>query len=253
MDLPKNQFKAGLQASTTQIGLWSTLRSNLIAEIIGGSAFDWVVLDTEHSPNELPDVIAQLQALGDGVSTIVRPAWNDAVLIKRILDAGAQSLVIPFVQSAEEAAAAVAATRYPPQGIRGAMGSGRAAGYGRNKSYLQHAADEIAVVVQVETQKGLDNIKEIAAVDGVDAVFIGPSDLSTSMGYLGNPGHEVVQEAIKHAVDTLTAMNKPAGILAFNYDDASRYINWGYKFVGVGSDVSILVRGLDGLVAQYKD
>lgn len=253
MNLPKNKFKSGLQSADLQIGLWSVLASNIVAEVIGDSGFDWVLLDTEHSPNETPNLVAQMQAMATGTaSVIVRPAWNDPVLIKRILDIGAQSILVPFVQNAEEAQAAVAATRYPPQGIRGVTGSGRAAGYGRVKDYLHTAANEIAVVVQIETGSALDKIESIAAVEGVDAVFIGPSDLSASLGHIGNPKHEDVQSALKTAVDKLSEMNKPAGILAFNPDDAKRYIDWGYRFLAVGSDLSVLANGTQALAERFR-
>lgn len=253
MKLPKNNFKAGLANGDLQIGLWSTLCSNIVAEIIGHSGFDWVLLDTEHTPNETPGLVSQMQALkGGSASTLVRPAWNDTVLIKRLLDIGVQTLLIPFVQNAEEAAAAVAATRYPPEGIRGVTGSGRAAGYGRVKDYLHTAADEICVIVQIETGDALGQLKEIASVPGVDAVFIGPSDLSASLGHLGNPSHPEAQAALKSAIEQLNEIGKPAGILAFNHDDAKRYIDWGYRFVAVGSDQSVLAKGTSALAASFK-
>lgn len=253
MKLPKNQFKAGLLAGDLQIGLWSTLCSNIVAEIIGDSGFDWILLDTEHSPNELPNLVSQMQAMANGTaSAIVRPAWNDPVLIKRILDSGAPSLLIPFVQNAEEAKQAVASTRYPPEGIRGVTGSGRAARYGRIQDYVHNASNEIAVVVQIETKEALYNIEAIASVEGVDGVFIGPSDLSASLGHLGNPQHETVQTALKTAIDKLTTLNKPAGILAFNLDDAKRYTDWGYRFIAVGSDLRILTTGTKAIVDTFK-
>jgi len=253
MQLPKNQYKAGLAEGKLQIGLWSTLCSPIVAEIIGDSGFDWILLDTEHSPNEVPDVVLQLQALATGkASPIVRPAWNNPVLIKRLLDSGAQSLLIPFVQNAEEAQLAVSATRYPPHGIRGVTSIGRAARYGRVKNYLHEASDEIAVIVQIETGDALSQIEAIANVDGVDAVFIGPSDLSASLGHLGNAKHPDVQSALKTAIDKLQSLGKPAGILAFNPDDADRYIDWGYQFIAVGADLTLLAKGADSLAQRFK-
>ncbi|MEM9954169.1 MAG: HpcH/HpaI aldolase/citrate lyase family protein [Chloroflexota bacterium] len=253
MQLPHNEFKAGLAQGKLQIGLWSTLASNIVAEVIGDSGFDWIVLDTEHSPNELPNLISQMQAMATGTaSPIVRPAWNDPVLIKRILDSGAQSLLIPFVQNADEAKQAVASTRYPPHGIRGVTGSGRSARYGRITDYLHRASEEIAVIVQIETEQALKNIEAIASLEGVDAVFVGPSDLSASLGHLGNPSHDDVQIALKTAVNKLNTLQKPAGILAFNYDDAKRYIDWGYQFVAVGSDLSVLRNGTQALADKFK-
>lgn len=253
MQLSKNRFKEKLARRELQIGLWSTLTSNIVAEVIGDSGFDWILIDTEHTPNELHMVVAQMQAMAMGAAApIVRPAWNDAVLIKRLLDSGANSLLLPFVQNADEARAAVAATRYPPAGIRGVTGSGRAARYGRVKDYLHMAAEEIAVIVQIETGEAMEHIAEIAKVEGVDAVFIGPSDLSASMGHLGNANHPDVQAAIKQGIETLNALDKPAGILAFNPDHARRYIDWGVQFVAVGSDLSVLVKGTTALAASFK-
>ena len=156
------------------------------------------------------------------------------------------------MQNAEEAAAAVAATRYPPEGVRGVTGSGRAARYGRVTDYLHTAAEEICVIVQIETGDALSQLREIASVPGVDAVFIGPSDLSASLGHLGNPSHPEAQAALKSAIEQLNELGKPAGILAFNPDDAKRYIDWGYRFVAVGSDQSVLAKGTAALAASYK-
>ena len=253
MDLKQNAFKAGIGRGETQIGLWSSLCSNIVAELIGDSGFDWILLDTEHSPNELPNLVSQMQALATGTATpIVRPAWNDPVLIKRILDVGAPALLIPFVQNAEEARAAVAATRYPPDGIRGITTSGRSARYGRVPGYLQKAAGQICLLVQVETRTALDVLEEIAGVDGVDGVFIGPSDLSASLGHLGNSAHPEVQAALKDAADRLKKIGKPAGILTPNEEEAKRYIEWGYTFVAVGSDLGVLAKNADALAKRFK-
>lgn len=253
MAIQKNKLKAALAEGKLQLGLWSSSGSNIVAEILAHSGFDWVTLDTEHTHTTLPDLISQMQAMKGGTaSVIVRPAWNDPVLIKRILDIGAQSLVIPFVQNADEARAAVAATRYPPHGIRGAAGSSRAAAFGRNKNYLHEAGDEIALIVQIETGEAVQEIEAIAAVPGVDGIFIGPSDLSASLGYLNNPNHEAVQAVIKEAIDKLKIAEKPGGILAFNPDDAKRYIDWGFQFIAVGSDINLLVKGSDGLLQKFK-
>ncbi len=249
----RNAFKAGLRARKLQIGLWQSLCSNIAAEICSDSGFDWLLLDTEHSPNEIPDLLSQLQAIEKGTATgIIRPAWNDAVLIKRCLDIGAQTLLIPYVQSVEEAKAAVAATRYPPQGIRGVSVAARASRYGRVPGYLTKANDEICVLVQVETRQSLDAIEAIAKVEGVDGVFIGPSDLAASLGHLGNPQHAEVQAAMKDAVDRLTRIGVPAGILTGNEDEARRYIEWGYLFVAVGSDVGLLAKSADTLARKFK-
>lgn len=257
MELNRNRFKHAIAAGELQIGLWSSLASNVSAEIIADSGFDWILLDTEHSPNEVPGLLSQLQAIegaasGVAATPIVRPAWNDAVLFKRILDIGAQTLLVPYVQNAEEAARAVAATRYPPRGIRGVTGSGRGSRYGRVKDYLKKADDEICLIVQVETGEALTQLDAIAAVDGVDGVFIGPSDLSASMGFIGQPGHPDVQAAIKDAVGRLKSAGKPAGVLTVNEEEARRYIDWGFTFVAVGIDTLILARGADAMAKAFK-
>lgn len=249
----RNKFKAAIKEKKLQIGLWQSLCSNIGAEICSDSGFDWLLLDTEHSPNEIPDLLTQLQAMELGTAMpIIRPAWNDAVLIKRCLDIGAQTLLIPYVQNVEEAKAAVAATRYPPDGIRGVSVASRASRYGRVPGYLTKANDEICVLVQVETRQSLDQIEAIAKVDGVDGVFIGPSDLAASLGHLGNPQHADVQAAMKNAVERLTAVGKPAGILTGNEDEVRRYIDWGYLFVAVGSDVGLLAKNADALAKKFK-
>lgn len=253
MDLPRNVFKHAIARGELQIGLWCSLCSPITAEIVCHSGFDWLLLDTEHSPNEVPDVLSQLQAVQAGsASPIVRPAWNDLVLIKRLLDVGAQSLLIPFVQTADEARRAVEATRYPPDGIRGITGSGRASRYGRVTNYLKNASQEICLLVQVETKSALDRIEEIASVDGIDGIFIGPNDLAASFGHIGNWAHPEVQSALEDAVRRLKKIGKPAGILTPNEEEAKRFIQWGYTFVAVGADLGLLARGADALAKRFK-
>jgi 4-hydroxy-2-oxoheptanedioate aldolase len=253
MDNPRNAFKHAIAAGKLQIGLWCSLCSNIAADIVSDSGFDWLLLDTEHSPNEIPDVLAQLQAVRGGTATpIVRPAWNDAVLIKRVLDIGAQTVLIPYVQNPEEARRAVAAVRYPPGGIRGVAAASRASRYGRVTGYLKNADAEICTLVQVETQTALEQLEAIAQVDGVDGVFIGPSDLSASFGHVGNPQHPEMQKLLENAVMRLKAIGKPAGILTGNEEEARRYIAWGYTFVAVGADVGLLARGADALAKKFK-
>jgi 4-hydroxy-2-oxoheptanedioate aldolase len=252
MELPKNAFKQAIAAGKVQVGLWCSLCSPVAADIVSDSGFDWLLIDTEHSPNEVPDVLAQLQASQRAAHQIVRPAWNDAVMIKRFLDIGAQTLLLPYVQTPEEARRAVEATRYPPAGIRGVTGSGRASRFGRVKDYLRKANDEICVLVQVETREALARLDEIAAVPGVDGVFIGPSDLSASFGQIGNPAHPEVQKAIEDAGRRIRAAGKGAGILTGNEEEARRYIGWGYTFVAIGTDVVLLARAADGLAQRFK-
>jgi 4-hydroxy-2-oxoheptanedioate aldolase len=253
MDLPRNEFKHAIAAGKLQIGLWSSLRSNIAAEIVSDSGFDWILFDTEHSPNEIPDLLAQLQAAARGTATpVVRPAWNDPVLIKRVLDLGAQSVLVPYVQDADEARRAVSSVRYPPIGIRGVAAAARASRYGRVTDYLKKADGEICLLVQVETRAALDQLEAIAKVDGVDGVFIGPSDLSASLGHIGNPQHPDVQKALEDGARRIRAVGKAAGILTLNEEEARRYIAWDYTFVAVGSDVGLLSRGADGLAKRFK-
>jgi len=253
MELPRNTFKHAIAAGKLQIGLWCSLCSNIAADIVRDSGFDWLLLDTEHSPNEIPDLLSQLQAVDGGAATpIVRPAWNDTVLIKRCLDIGAPALLVPYVQNPDEAKSAVAAVRYPPRGVRGVAAASRASRYGRVTDYLKKADSEICLLVQVETRSALDKLEQIATVEGIDGVFIGPSDLSASLGHVGNPAHPEVQKALEDAVGRLKAVGKPAGILTGNEEEARRYIGWGYTFVAVGSDVGLLGRNADALAKKFR-
>jgi 2-dehydro-3-deoxyglucarate aldolase len=254
MDMPVNQFKKALKEGRPQIGLWSTLCSNLGTEGVGGSGFDWLLLDTEHSPNELPGLVNQLQALRGGTTApIVRPAWNDAVLLKRLLDIGFQTVLIPFVQTPDEARKAVAATRYPPQGIRGVSVSQRGNRYGAVADYFKVANDHITVLVQIETRAAVAAAAEIAAVDGVDGIFIGPSDLAAAYGHLGNPNHPEVQAAIAQVHAAARAARKPTGILAPVEADARRYLAMGMRFVAVGSDLGVLRTQSKALADKFRD
>ena len=253
MTLPHNAFKSALQEGRRQLGIWSTFCSPVAAEILGKSGFDWILFDAEHSPVEIAGLLPLLQAASAGPATcVVRPAWNDPVLIKRILDIGAQTVLLPFVQTAEEARRAVQSCRYPPDGRRGVSGTTRAGDFGRTSDYLKTAAEQICVLVQVETGEALGQLGQIAAVSGVDGVFIGPSDLSASMGYLGNPGHAEVQAAIKAAVAPIRAAGKAAGILAMSVPDARRYLDWGYQFVACNVDVRIFVQGVEALRTEMS-
>jgi len=252
MDFPVNRFKHAIAAGRLQIGLWCSLCSNIAVDVLRDAGFDWLLLDTEHSPNEIPDLLSQLQACEGGTATpIIRPAWNDTVLIKRCLDIGAQTLLVPYVQNAEEARRAVQAVRYPPQGVRGVSVAARASRFGRVAGYLGKANAEVCLLVQVETRAAMTELEAIAAVEGVDGVFIGPSDLAASLGHIGNPAHPEVQEAIGNCVTRLKAAGRPAGILTANEDEVRRYIGWGYTFVAVGSDVGVL-RGADVLAKKYR-
>ena len=253
MPAPANPFKRALRAGCPQIGLWSSLASHITAEVIAGAGFDWLLLDMEHSPNEVPMVHAQLQAASGGSAhAVVRPPWNDMVVIKRLLDIGVQSLLIPYVQTAEEARNAVAYTRYPPQGLRGFATGPRANNYGRIADYVQTYAQELCVLVQVETRLGLNNLEAIAAVDGVDGVFIGPADLAAALGHPGELKHPEVQGAIEDAIRRLIACGKPPGILTADEQLARRFLELGCLFTAVGSDLGLLARGADALAARFK-
>jgi 4-hydroxy-2-oxoheptanedioate aldolase len=251
--LPSNLFKIALREGRRQIGLWSSLCSNIGAEIIAGAGFDWIVIDTEHAPNEVPGLLSQLQAMSRStVEPVVRCAWNDAVAIKRILDVGARSLLVPFVQNAEEARHAVAATRYPPRGTRGVSVAPRANLFGRVPDYHRSAHEDTCVLVQVETRVALAEIEAIASVEGVDGIFIGPSDLAADFGHLSNPRHPDVQAAIADGCARIRAAGLAAGMLTGDPDEAGRYLDSGFTFVAVGSDVGILARGADKLAAQFR-
>src|SRR5918993_5089544 len=211
MELPQNPFKRAIKAGRLQVGLWSSLSSHVTVEVLAGAGFDWLLLDTEHSPNELPMVHGQLQAMVGGTAhPVVRPPWNDAVVIKRFLDVGVQSFLVPYVQDEAEAKAAVAATRYPPKGVRGVATASRASRFGRVKDYFARAEEGLCVIVQLESRRALRNLEAIAGVDGVDGLFIGPSDLAADLGHLGNPGHPEVQRAIEDAVKRIQACGKVA-------------------------------------------
>jgi 4-hydroxy-2-oxoheptanedioate aldolase len=253
MELPVNHFKRALAAGQQQLGLWSSLSSNYSVDVIAGSGYDWILLDTEHSPNDLESVLSQLQAAEPyPTHAVVRVAWNDMVLIKRYLDIGAQSLLIPYVENAEEARAAVAATRYPPAGVRGVAGSTRATRYGRIKNYAKIAHQELCVLLQVETKSALDNIEAICAIDGVDGVFIGPADLHASLGYTGETGNAAVVPLIEDAIRRIRKAGKAPGVLTSVESEVRRYIAAGCLFTAVGSDVGLLARGSEQLLAKYR-
>lgn len=254
MDLPVNRFKRAILAKQKQIGLWSHLCSNISTEILAHSGFDWLVLDMEHSPNELPDILAQLQAMtGSATTPVVRVPWNDAVVFKRLLDIGVQSFLVPYVQTAEEARNAVAATRYPPHGVRGYAGAPRASGYGRIKDYAHHCAEEMCLLLQIETVEGLKNLEAIAAVDGVSGIFIGPGDLSAALGHLGNPKHPDVLKTIDEAIARIRACGKAPGILTGDEALAKHYVEQGCLFVAVGADQNLLRDSAQALSGRFKN
>lgn len=253
VDLPRNEFKRRLTSGDQQLGLWCSLASAYTAEVVAGSGFDWLLFDTEHSQAGVADVLAQLQAVAAyPVSAVVRPPSNDAVAIKRLLDVGAQTLLIPQVNSAEEARSAVAATRYPPVGVRGVAGLTRATRFGRIAGYARRAQQELCVLVQVETHRALDELETILGVEGVDAVFVGPADLAASLGHPGDPGHPAVVAAVEDAITRIVDAGMPAGVLTSDVTFAQRCIELGTTFTAVGVDIGVLARGTERLVQSFR-
>lgn len=250
----RNPFKMALHNKQTQIGLWVGLADPYCAEICAGAGFDWLLIDGEHAPNDIRSTLAQLQATAAyPVHPIVRPVIGETWMIKQYLDLGVQTLLVPMVETAEQARQLVAATRYPPQGIRG-VGSAlaRASRWNGIPNYLQGANDEICLLLQVESKAALENIDEIAATDGVDGVFIGPADLSASLGHLGNPGHPEVSSAIEDAIARITGAGKAAGILSADEKLAHHYLDLGCTFVAVGVDTSLFGRAVRNLASKFK-
>jgi 4-hydroxy-2-oxoheptanedioate aldolase len=249
----ENKFKAALAAKQQQIGLWLSLANSYSAELCATAGFDWLLLDGEHAPNDLRATLEQLQAVAPYRShPIVRPVSGDPALIKQLLDIGAQTLLVPMVDDADQARRMVSAMRYPPEGIRG-VGSGvaRVSRWGMRADYLDVANDEVCLLVQVESRQALDNLDSICAVDGIDGVFIGPADLSASLGHRGNPGHPEVQAAIEDAIGRIVASGKAAGTLVSDSKLARRYLELGCTFVAVGLDVRILAAGVRALRAEF--
>lgn len=253
IDLPINRFKARLQAGQGQLGIWNTIGGNTVPELLGGAGFDWVLVDCEHAPVEPVEVLGALQAIGQNleVSAVVRPAANDPVLFKRLLDMGAQTFLVPYIQTAAEAEAAVRAMRYGPKGIRGMAGMTRATRYGKVTDYYNRAESELCLIVQVETIYAMDQLEAIAAVDGVDGVFIGPADLSASMGLRGQTSHPEVVAVIEDAFARLKAAGVPAGIMALNPADAARYIDLGSVMTAVGVDLVLLAEAVATLRERF--
>jgi 4-hydroxy-2-oxoheptanedioate aldolase len=254
MPVPKNQFKAALrEGGRPQIGLWLNTGEPLLAELAGTVGYDWLVIDGEHGPNDLRSIIGQLHALSSSPSeAVVRPPMGETWMIKQLLDAGARTLLVPMVDSAEQARELVRAVRYPPHGIRGVGAAvARASAFNTIADYADTAAEEICLLVQAETRAAIADLENIAAVEGIDGVFIGPADLSADMGYIGRIEAPEVQEVIEKAIGTITAAGKAAGILTFNEQLNLRYIDLGARFVAVGSDVAEFAGALKGLAARY--
>jgi 4-hydroxy-2-oxoheptanedioate aldolase len=250
---PANFFKHGLRGGKAQIGLWMGMTDAGAGELLAGAGFDWLLIDTEHSPNHLRTVLAQLQAVAPyPVHPIVRPVHCAVELIKQYLDIGVQTLLLPMIETREQAALAVAATRYPPQGVRGVAGSTRATRWGRIEGYFEGCEAEICVLVQVESVRGLENLRAIAALDGVDGVFFGPGDLAASMGLIGKLNDPRVKGAIAKGIATVNELGKAAGTLTADRALAREYLALGARFVAVGIDTVLLARAANDLAAAFK-
>lgn len=249
-----NRFKRALAAGEPQIGLWIALADPYAAEICAGAGFDWMLLDGEHSPADVRTILSQLQAAAAyPAHAVVRPPIGDAVIIKRLLDLGAQTLLVPMVDTAEQAAAMVAATRYPPRGVRGVgAGLARASRWGLIDDYVRNADEEICLLLQVETVTGIRHLDEIAATDGVDGVFIGAVDLSASMGYRGQAGHPAVRKAVSDAIARIRDAGKAAGVLNADIAGARAALAEGATFVAVGADTMLLAEATRRLAAEFK-
>ncbi|MTI18164.1 hypothetical protein E1162_13035 [Rhodobacteraceae bacterium RKSG542] len=255
MLIKPNVLKAELlEKKEVQLGLWNSLDSRITAEVVAGSGYDWMLIDTEHTHNELDNVLSLLQAVSRyDVEPIVRIPVLDQIILKKYMDIGARSFLIPFVNSVEECVSAVSFTRYPPYGVRGVALTHRGNQYGRVPNYLSNAHESICVIVQAETSEAIQNVPLMAQVEGIDAIFIGPGDLAASYGHPGNPSHPEVQEAIASALKACKEAGKAIGILAPAEADARRYHEMGFDFIGLGADIGVLARGVEAIRAKYAD
>lgn len=254
MDLPLNKFKRSMSSGESQFGAFLGLPGSSVAEIIAAAGFDWLLIDHEHAPFELSDILAHLQVIAPyDVAPIVRPVDHNPALLKKFLDIGVQSFLVPMVDTPEQARSIVRSLRYPPAGTRGLGASlARAAGWGQVTDYLHKANDEICLLVQVETTEALHNLPQILQVEGVDGVFIGPSDLSASMGHVGDPAHPEVVTAISAGLESIAAAGKYAGVLCLDPSLVETYRASGANFIAVGVDTMILGQGARSLVQTFK-
>lgn len=250
----KNKFKAAIAAGHKQYGIWNGIPHTYAAEILAGAGFDWVLIDAEHGPFEMNQIIAQLQAMSRyPVSSILRMRNADPVYMKPLLDAGVQSFIIPMVESAKTAELMVKAMRYPPAGTRGVgTALARAAQWNRVNDYFKLANDEMCLITQVESVKGVEALDDILKVDGVDVVFMGPADLAGSMGHLGNPGHPAVKAVVNECLQKIVASGKTAGVLTSSKDLIEDYTQKGARMIGVGLDTIILAKATKALAEHYK-
>jgi 2-dehydro-3-deoxyglucarate aldolase/4-hydroxy-2-oxoheptanedioate aldolase len=253
MDLPVNHFKRAIASGKPPVGTWLSSGAPATAEALGCAGFDFLVVDTEHTPIDVPQMTEILRAIaGTPAQAVVRPPWNDMVMIKRLLDAGAQSLLLPFVQDEHEAKRAVASTRYPPAGVRGVAGTHRGSRFGTVPNYMKNAASEICVIVQIETLSALARLEAIAAVDGVDSIFVGPNDLAASMGHLGDMNHAAVQEKVAFAAKECRRLGKPCGIIGGTPEIVASYLDYGYSWVAVNSDMGMMVGRAQDFLAKVR-
>jgi 4-hydroxy-2-oxoheptanedioate aldolase len=253
MNLPENRFLQAIRAGQQQVGLWISLSHAYAAEAVASAEYDWALLDMEHSPNELGTLLGQLQAFErSGTTAIVRPDWNDPVKVKRLLDLGAPGLLFPMIETPAEAAAAVAACRYPPRGKRGVAGTTRANRFGRVSDYYTEVEHQTAILIQLETCAAVENAAAFAEVDGVDGIFFGPADIAADMGHLGQPMHREVWELIRPAARLLMNRGMPVGTLVSDAGFAAELLNDGFSFVACGSDAGLLARGADALLASVR-
>lgn len=253
MPAPHNALKAALAAKTAQLGLWMNLVSPLAAEALAGAGFDWLLIDGEHGPNDIPTILAQVQAIGGRTSVVVRPPVGEVRIVKQLLDLGVQTIVVPMIETADHAAQMVKAMHYPPKGLRGVGASvARASDYGRITDYITTANDQTCLILQIESRAGLAALPEILTLDGVDGVFIGPADLAADMGHPGNAAAPEVQAAIDTALADIITSGKAAGILTFDAAAARRYQAMGVTFIGIGGDIALLVKGAAGALQAVK-
>ena len=254
MDVPVNRFKRAIREGKPQIGLWLAMGDPISAELCAGAGFDWLLLDAEHGPNDLRTLLAQMQAVAPYDSIpIVRIRVGDINIIKQVLEIGAQTLLIPMVETADQAASLVAAMQYPPAGVRGVGAAlGRSSRWNRMPSYLKQAGEEMCLLVQIETRRGVENIKAIAETPGVDGIFIGPADLSASMGHLGDMTHPDVLTTIEQCLGHIRAAGKASGILMGDEALVRRYLELGCTFIAVSADTLILSQGADRMASRFK-
>jgi 4-hydroxy-2-oxoheptanedioate aldolase len=253
MPAPHNALKAALAAKTVQMGLWMNLVSPIAAEALSGAGFDWLLIDGEHGPNDIPTILAQVQAIGSRTSVVVRPPVGEVRMIKQLLDLGVQTILVPMIESADHAAQMVKAMHYPPVGMRGVGATiARASDYGRITDYITTANDQTCLILQIESRAGLAALPEILKLDGVDGVFIGPADLAADMGYPGNAAAPEVQATIDTTLAAIMASGKSAGILTFDAKAAQRYAAIGVTFLGIGSDVAVLVKAMTATLQAAK-